>query len=335
LKGLDALAGLGSVASVAAQPTMSPAFEPAPPIEPFAAPAEPPAGDFLQSLSALSNTAEPPVVPPAALEGLDALANFASTAEPTPSINQQSEADEFLKSLATNDVAQSFTAAAETVTPAFIAELTKAEPVKPVEPTVTHITPAPPAASDAELFKLFLQGAGISDLSFLPAEQWPQSMQSLGALFRNLVEGLMDVLRARAEMKSEFRVSVTTIRSFDNNPLKFNPDVESVLKLLLAPKNPAFIDANIAVKEAYSDLKYHQMAMTAGIQASVSEILRNFDPEAIEQSLGEGLVFQKKARCWEILCERYPELKTRAQEEFFGDAFAEAYEKQMRLLGRR
>ena len=65
-------------------------------------------------------------------------------------------------------------------------------------------------------------------------------MSAAGALFRNLVEGLMDVLRARAEMKSEFRVSVTTLRSNENNPLKFNPDVDSVLKLLTWPAKPRF-----------------------------------------------------------------------------------------------
>ena len=181
----------------------------------------------------------------------------------------------------------------------------------------------------------FLSGAGISDKNFLPPEAWPESMQSVGALFRHLVEGLMDVLRARAEMKSEFRVSVTTIRSFDNNPLKFNPDVESVLKLLMSPKNPAFIDADMAVKEAFKDIKCHQMAMTAGIQASLTEMLYHFNPDSFEKILGEGLIFQKKARCWELYCEKYPELKNKALEEFFGDEFAEAYEKQMLLLSKR
>lgn len=190
-------------------------------------------------------------------------------------------------------------------------------------------------SGDASLMKMFLDGAGIKDHVFLTEEQWPEAMKATGALFRNLIEGLMDVLRARAEMKSEFRVSVTTIRSFDNNPLKFNPDVESVLKLMLAPNNPAFINSNDAINEAFKDVKFHQLAMTAGIQAALAEILHRFDPESFEKTLGEGIVFQRKAKCWELFCEKYPELKTQAIEGFFGEEFAEAYEKQMRLFARR
>ncbi|MDT4289882.1 type VI secretion system-associated FHA domain protein TagH [Methylomonas sp. MO1] len=192
-----------------------------------------------------------------------------------------------------------------------------------------------PKSGDAALMKMFLDGAGIKDQSFLTEEQWPEAMKASGVLFRNLIEGLMDVLRARAEMKSEFRVSVTTIRSFDNNPLKFNPDVESVLKLMLAPNNPAFINSNDAVTEAFKDVKFHQLAMTAGIQAALGEILHRFDPDTFEKVLGEGIVFQRKAKCWELFCEKYPELKTQAIEGFFGEEFAEAYEKQMRLFARR
>jgi len=191
------------------------------------------------------------------------------------------------------------------------------------------------AAASAELMLSFLEGAGIKDHAFLPPEQRAVAMKSAGALFRSLIEGLMDVLRARAEMKSEFRVSVTTIRSFDNNPLKFNPDVESVLKLMLAPNNPAFIHPNDAVNEAFKDIKYHQVAMTAAIQASLAEILHRFNPECFEKTLGEGILFQKKARCWELYCKKYPELKSLALEDFFGEEFADAYEKQMRLFSRR
>lgn len=210
-------------------------------------------------------------------------------------------------------------------------------PVEPVQkPIVADVPkqPAPISASDSDLVRAFLQGAGIQDASFLTPDQWSTAMTSTGELFRCLIEGIMEVLRARAEMKSEFRVSVTTIRAVDNNPLKFNPDVESVLKLMLGPHNPAFMPASKAVTEAVRDIKQHQLAMTAGIQASLAAILKGLAPDTIEKGLGEGLVLQKKARCWELYCEKYPQMKSLAMEEFFGDAFVEAYEKQMRLLER-
>lgn len=222
-----------------------------------------------------------------------------------------------------------------------------AEAVMPAQVSVASPSPMPksePATTipvmannpaDMELMYRFLEGAGINDRSFLPPEQWAEAMKATGGLFRTIIEGLMDVLRARAEMKSEFRVSVTTIRSFDNNPLKFNPDVESVLKLMMSPNNPAFINPNDAAIEAFKDIKYHQIAMTAGIQASLGEIVNRFSPEVFEKILGEGIFLQKKARCWELYCEKYPELRNMALEDFFGEEFADAYEKQMSLLSRK
>jgi len=211
------------------------------------------------------------------------------------------------------------------------------------QPTPTPVVPVVVASNNAassstpldiSLMQQFLAGAGIRDVSFLPSENCAEAMRSAGILFRLMVEGLMDVLRARAEMKSEFRVSVTTLRSIDNNPLKFNPEVESVLKLLMGPHNSAFIKSEEAVKGAFKDIKYHQLAMTAGIQASLAEILHKFDPEGFEKVYAEGLVFQKKTKCWELYCEKYPEFKSLAMEEFFGEEFANAYEKQMQLFAR-
>jgi type VI secretion system FHA domain protein len=207
------------------------------------------------------------------------------------------------------------------------------EPVRPspVKPPLEHVSSV---MSDQQLLREFLAGAGIGELSGVPAEQWPALMRTSGALLRNMVDGLMQVLRARAELKSQFRVSVTTMRSVDNNPLKFTPSVDDAMKLMLAPTNPGFLPPQTAVSEGFRDIMNHQIAMTAGIQAALAEILVRFDPQLIEKNHVEGVLFQKKAKCWEYYVEEYPQLKALAQEELFGDAFADAYEKQMLLLNR-
>lgn len=232
-----------------------------------------------------------------------------------------------------------------------------AEPLAPQEPAVEPVFPGHPAAqhqiveppmptarpvqpqtvhavADDALLREFLAGAGISDPHLLPPEQWPALLRTSGELLRAMVQGLMQVLRARAELKSQFRVSVTTMRSVDNNPLKFTPSVDDAIKLILAPTNPGFLPPKQAVSEGFNDIMNHQIAMTAGIQAALAEILRSFDPQLIEKTQAEGVMFQKKAKCWEYYVEKYPRLKAVAQEEFFGDAFADAYEKQMLLLSR-
>ncbi len=228
-------------------------------------------------------------------------------------------------------------------TPVFVPEQTiPAEPV--IMPPVSEpVRPAPAqlpvdavvsSSSDQQLLQAFLAGAGINDLNGVPAEQWPVLMRTSGELLRSMVDGLMQVLRARAELKSQFRVSVTTMRSIDNNPLKFTPSVDDAMKLMLAPTNPGFLPPKTAVSEGFRDIMNHQIAMTAGIQAALAEILARFDPQLIEKNHTEGVLFQKKAKCWEYYAEQYPQLKALAQEEFFGDAFADAYEKQMQLLNR-
>jgi len=204
----------------------------------------------------------------------------------------------------------------------------------PVEANRRPPEPQPSVPADSELIRAFLAGAGIDDPHFLPPEQWPELLRTSGELLRSMVDGLMCVLRARAELKSQFRVSVTTMRSVDNNPLKFTPNVDDAIRLILAPTHPGFLSPKEAVREGFGDIMNHQMAMTAGIQAALADVLRGFDPESIEKTQGEGLLFQKKAKCWEHYTIQYPKLKAAAQEDFFGDAFGDAYEQQMQLLSR-
>ncbi|WP_374090063.1 type VI secretion system-associated FHA domain protein TagH [Methylomicrobium lacus] len=210
-------------------------------------------------------------------------------------------------------------------------------PISEAAPVETPRRPPEPqqsVPSDSELIRAFLAGAGIDDPHFLPPEQWPALLRTSGELLRSMVDGLMCVLRARAELKSQFRVSVTTMRSVDNNPLKFTPNVDDAIRLILAPTHPGFLSPKEAVREGFGDIMNHQMAMTAGIQAALADVLRGFDPESIEKTQGEGLLFQKKAKCWEQYTIQYPKLKAAAQEDFFGDAFGDAYEQQMQLLSR-
>lgn len=188
----------------------------------------------------------------------------------------------------------------------------------------------PAAQPGSDLLEAFLQGAGIAEHWPLPPEDQLAAMKTAGALFRSMVAGLMDELQARKAMKEEFRLAHTVLKPKANNPLKFQPDVASFIKLLLASDDPAFIRANDAVVEGFKDLKFHRLAMTAAFQASLESHLANFDPQVIERSAGDGNPLTKKSRCWAVYCERFPELKDRAVQEIFGEAFAEEYEKHMR-----
>jgi type VI secretion system protein len=193
--------------------------------------------------------------------------------------------------------------------------------------------PSPAATAKAtDLFQCFLQGAGLAEFPQLTEQEQEEAMKALGEVYRDTVEGMMMVLRARSEEKREIRTDVTLIRKQKNNPLKFIPTVEDAMKVMISRKYSGYIDAPSAVREGFADIMKHQMAMRAGMQMAVGEILRRFEPAAFEKPFEEGIVFQKKAKCWDAYAKAYPQAVTEAMDNLFGDTFAKAYEGQMRML---
>ncbi|MCJ7686009.1 MAG: type VI secretion system-associated FHA domain protein TagH, partial [Desulfobacteraceae bacterium] len=180
-----------------------------------------------------------------------------------------------------------------------------------------------------ELFNVFLDAVKIEDKSFFSREKIPDIMEIVGTLFREMIDGLMTILRGRAELKAQTRVVMTVIRSADNNPLKFSPSVEHTLKLLLTKNPTGFVDPVEAIHEACTDIMNHQLAMTAGIQAALGELLKRFNPQHFAKKYEEGIVFQKKAKYWDAYSEAYDKIVDEAWENFFGKAYTRVYEEQM------
>jgi len=100
-------------------------------------------------------------------------------------------------------------------------------------------------------------------------------------------------------------------------------------------KKPGFLQAVEAVQQGCRDIMNHEMAATAANQAALIAILKRFDPDNFSQQFKEGFVLQKKSKCWDMYCQAYPELIKNAQENFYGEDFAEAYEQQMKKLKAR
>lgn len=197
---------------------------------------------------------------------------------------------------------------------------------------VAETTPESLQEAYGDLLNVFFEAAGITDTSFFPREEYQEIMRTVGAVFKELIEGLMTILRGRAELKSQFRVSMTIIKSDENNPLKFSPTVHEALKLLLTKNQPGFVDAVDAVREGYQDVMNHQLAITAGIQASLISLVSRFDPQKFVSKYEKGIVLQKKAKCWDAYGQAYRDIAREALENFFGEEFARAYEEQMLKL---
>jgi FHA domain-containing protein len=208
--------------------------------------------------------------------------------------------------------------------------------------SAAHAGPHPPSAGSADavaLLEAFRRGLNAPALE-LPALT-PELMELIGELLHEAVRGTVDLLRARTTVKHELRAEVTTIVAKNNNPLKFSPNVEVALEHLLAPPARGFIAAAPAMRDAYDDLRTHQFAFVAGMQAVLEAALQRFDPATLEGRLGarsllHGLLpASRHARLWEMFTEHYARIRSEAADDFhalFGHAFLAAYDEHVKRL---
>jgi type VI secretion system protein len=191
-----------------------------------------------------------------------------------------------------------------------------------------------------DAIQAFFHAAGLNEAQ-LPPEAALALMKLFGGLYREIVQGLMDVLRARSDLKNEFRMRHTQISARENNPLKFSGQVDEALEHLVFNQGTGFLPPEAAFQEAFQDIKDHQIGMVVGMRAAFESLLRRFDPEQLEQrvtkgkKLGNLLPVNRKANCWERYEEWYAEIAAAADDDFqgvFGDEFTRAYEEQVARL---
>jgi type VI secretion system FHA domain protein len=212
-------------------------------------------------------------------------------------------------------------------------------PSVPAAPPTQPVSVTPAGPQEQALLRAFLQGAGISGLQ--SKNLTPETMEAIGKLLREAVQGTLDLLRARGLTKSEMRADVTMIMAQDNNPLKFSPTVEAALTHLLSSQVHGFMPPLRAMKDAYDDLRAHQLGFLAGMRAALEEVLARFAPQELakrltEQSMLDDLLpMNRKAKLWDLFLERHAAISGEAREDFnaaFGKAFRRAYEAQVKQL---
>ncbi len=196
-----------------------------------------------------------------------------------------------------------------------------------------------PSASNEDLFAAFMRGAGLDPGVVNPTDP-VVAMQQYGALFHEIVQGMMDVLMARANLKNEFRMPLTMIQPVENNPLKFAPGADEALKILFTNQGGGYLSPTEAIHEGFDDIKNHQMAMVAGMQAAFRSMLKRIEPQRFHgQEKGgvrAGLIsVGRKSRFWDNYCGFYDTVTEDAERSFqvlFGEEFARAYEEQIQRL---
>ncbi|WP_290648308.1 type VI secretion system-associated FHA domain protein TagH [Aquisalimonas sp.] len=191
------------------------------------------------------------------------------------------------------------------------------------------------SAVSGQALRQLLAGAGL-DPDQVPADK----AEELGRILRVAVHGVMDLLRARMEIKNQFRMSVTLIQARENNPLKFSTNTEDALHNLLVKHNPDYMAPAEAFESSFEDLRFHQLALLAGMRTAFFEMLRQFRPDELERRFSEAaersvLGRMTGPKCWDQYKAFFAEIDRDTEDYFnrlFGDAFVAAYEQQMREL---
>ncbi len=184
-----------------------------------------------------------------------------------------------------------------------------------------------------------LSGAGLD-----PEDVTPELARNFGEILRVVVAGVMEVLRARQQIKDEFRMRMTQFRAADNNPLKFSANVDDALHNLLVKRNAAYLNAVDAFQDAFDDLRNHQVAMLAGMRTAFESMLAEFDADRLQEQFdrqlkrGGLLGVPAKLRYWDLYRDFREELVKDPEEAFrklFGEEFAKEYEAQLQRLKKR
>jgi type VI secretion system protein ImpI len=189
-------------------------------------------------------------------------------------------------------------------------------------------------AGDAEALAAFLRGLGLEPADLRPGDPFAR-LEAFGREYRMMAEGLMQLLRMRAEEKGNARIAQTVVSASRVNPFKFMPTVDDALAVLAAPPSGGFSDAETAISGAVRDLAAHQVRTWRGTQAALRRMIDRFSPDVLEKELEAlGLLETllaggRRAKLWELYQKRFRDIAQSAETRFLGEVgadFREAYE---------
>lgn len=196
--------------------------------------------------------------------------------------------------------------------------------------------PAAAQLGDMALRSAFLRGIGVEEADF-PGRDSIAEMEKFGREYRLMMEGLMQLLRKRAEEKGNARVAQTMVGASEVNPLKFLPTIDDAIVTLIAERSPGFLAGEAAIADAIRDLAQHHVRAWRGVQAALRRMVDRFEPAAIEQelksnsALGNLLAGGRSAKLWELYQKRHREIAESAEKSFLGEIgadFRDAYEEE-------
>jgi len=185
------------------------------------------------------------------------------------------------------------------------------------------------AAASSDMLSSFKLGARLPSHA-LSNRNGQEVAQELGAMMLLIAEQTALLLKARASAKAMVRTTDrTVIGALDNNPLKFMADPVEALEAMLSKDRSGYLDGMRAFREAFEDIKSHELATYSAMQKALSRLLADLSPEAIEAKVEKSAFSNRKAKAWETFVQRW-DAKVEAHENGMLDVFllyfSEAYQ---------
>jgi predicted component of type VI protein secretion system len=135
-------------------------------------------------------------------------------------------------------------------------------------------------STNGSLLEAFCEGAGL-DASLLSSEDPTEIMRRAGAVYRQMVLGIGDLMAERDRARGQYSLSRTTIGGANNNPFKWAPTQRLAIDLLLAGSG-SFLSGPAALQASFRDIKRHLIATFAGLHGSLRAAIGTFDPKALD-----------------------------------------------------
>ena len=165
-----------------------------------------------------------------------------------------------------------------------------------------------------------------------------EAMARAGAVYRQMILGMSDLMGERTSLKNEYRMVRTTVRAENNNPFKWLPPQAVATQLLLQPGD-GFLGGPEAVSDAFRDLKKHLLCLLAGLRAALASTLDALAPARVEEAIrGQSTLMKGRgAAAWTEYVRLHGQFRKDADDNPDSPVnreFRAAYERQLTELDR-
>lgn len=199
--------------------------------------------------------------------------------------------------------------------------------------------PLPPTTAKAHSLDDFWERFGIElgmDLGNLDDSAREALAIRAARLLRQSIQGLVQSLNTRSELKNELRLAQTLPQDGQKNPLRFSNDAQHALHMLLQPDTPTQLSADRTIARAYRDLQAHQVALLTASRATLRVALEHFSPQRLALRLEPGpqALINTDGRYWRAYGRYHQALCQDGDwaDRLLAHDFAKAYEEQVRLI---